>query len=108
MPPRNVRSIINTLFQDGIIDVQEVENKAGNKIILYNVKFSKIKDIYVRKMEKSLSNTLMRCEDMRKKLSDKLIAWTKEQEFEYQQAIDKLQLVVSNLDYTLMIFNDFS
>ena len=40
---------------------------------------------------------------MKKRLSGKLITQTKEQKLEYQQAIDKLQLVVSNLDYSLMI-----
>ena len=108
MPPTTVRSIINTLFQDGIIDIQEVPNKSGNMIILYNVNLTKIKHFYVSKMERSLLNILLRLEDMSKKLSDKLLAWTKDQESKYQEAIDKLQLVATNLDYSLMIFNDFS
>lgn len=54
MPPRDVRKIINTLFQEGIIDTQEVPNKAGNMIMLYSTDFPKIREFYLNRMVRYL------------------------------------------------------
>lgn len=103
MPPRDVRKIINTLFQEGIVDTQEVPNKAGNMIMLYSTDFSKIKEFYFNRMVKSLLNVKLRLEDMRQKQT----SWTKDQAEAYEAAIAKLYLVVSHLEKSIMIFNEF-
>ena len=91
MPPRDVRKIINTLFQDGIIDTQEVPNKSGNMIILFSVNFHKVKLQYYQGMIKTLLSVKERLEDLRKKLNEKLTTWTISEEKVYETAIAKLE-----------------
>jgi len=75
--------------------------------MLYNVDFEKQKKNYEIKMIKSLLNVKLRMEDMRQKLDQKLITWTKDHEEAYINGIKKLELVMNNLESTIMIFRSF-
>ena len=63
MPPRDVRKIINSLFQEGIIDTQEVPNKSGNMITLFSANFNKVRYQYFIKMVKTLRDVKLRMEE---------------------------------------------
>mmetsp|Transcript_17477 Transcript_17477/g.15410 ORF Transcript_17477/g.15410 Transcript_17477/m.15410 type:complete len:108 (+) Transcript_17477:1101-1424(+) len=107
MPPREVRKIINSLFQEGIIDTQEVPNKSGNMVTLFSVNFNKIKYQYYIKMVKKLLKVKVRMEDLREKLNEKLTTWTGEENKAYETAIAKLEFISSHLEKAIMIFNEF-
>lgn len=75
--------------------------------LLYNCDFEGVKSQQSQYVLKSLLNVKLRLEDMRKKLSEKISAWTQEEELQFKSAVAKLELVVSGLEHTLMIFEDF-
>ena len=58
MPPRDVRAIINTLFQDNIIEIQEVPNKSGNFITLFFTNPTKVQKHFNDKTINSLTDVL--------------------------------------------------
>jgi transcription initiation factor IIE alpha subunit len=107
LPPKDVRKILNTLFQEGIVVIQNVPTKAGNSITLYHSDFEKTKDKFYSKILKSLLNVKIRIEDMRQKLQEKVVTYTKEHVEVYEKAISKLEYVIRHLEYSLMIFDSF-
>lgn len=107
MPPKDVRAIINTLFQEGIIDIQEVPNKSGNFITLYYTNPIKVETYFIERITKSLLNVLIKMNDIKSKLDNKQTSWTQDQQEASYEAIEKLCFVINNLEYTIMIFNEF-
>jgi len=76
LPQTDIRTIIETLFKEGIVQQTELQTKSSGVIRLYSVKETETKDIFIRLTLKAIINIFLRIESEEKveqKIDERMI-----------------------------------
>eukprot|EP00357_Protocruzia_adherens_P002889 CAMPEP_0114990460 /NCGR_PEP_ID=MMETSP0216-20121206/10810_1 /TAXON_ID=223996 /ORGANISM="Protocruzia adherens, Strain Boccale" /LENGTH=541 /DNA_ID=CAMNT_0002353641 /DNA_START=34 /DNA_END=1660 /DNA_ORIENTATION=- len=113
LPFKDVRAILNNLYKDGLIQLQEVSTKSGLMIQLYAVKINKVKELVIQQTYRAIVNLRVRLSHQMQKIAElqrNLNVNDPEEgmKLEKQRMIEaQLRSCLVELDENVMILHDF-